>query len=257
MAHRAKIAGGTGIPVKWNQGAPYYNECPVISNQHALTGCVATAFAQLMAYYKYPATHNGRTLHWDEMLKVCSSAANDIGKQDVAYLMSCIGQYVNMQYGLESSSAYMKDIKKAAQGFGYPYTGIYDHFNYEKVKNALDSNKPVIFSGRDSYDEGHAWVVDAYYDIWRYMYWNGNSKLIKYEYVYCNWGWGGFKDGYAVADVFDPYDTIKDPGDIMKSALDNDDEDSHDECDILCGKRPGVSPTAYCRKVHILTGLNP
>lgn len=118
-------------------------------------------------------------------------------------------------------------------------------------------NKPVIFAGYDSHNEGHAWIVDAYYDVWRYMYHKGTSKKIQHEYVRCNWGWDGWQNGYAVADVFDYKDVIDDPGVIIKSSLGTRAVDSDDECNILCGKMPSISPTAFCRKVHIITGLNP
>ena len=41
----------------WNQSEPYNNQCPLWNGtDRAVTGCVATAMAQVMAYYKYPAT---------------------------------------------------------------------------------------------------------------------------------------------------------------------------------------------------------
>ncbi len=46
------------LNVHWGQGSPYNVRFPHISgssNAHAYTGCVATAMAQVMAYYQYPA----------------------------------------------------------------------------------------------------------------------------------------------------------------------------------------------------------
>ena len=38
----------------WNQGAPYNLQCFTTDNQQAVTGCVATALAQVMYYHKWP-----------------------------------------------------------------------------------------------------------------------------------------------------------------------------------------------------------
>lgn len=41
--------------VAWGQSEPYNNLCPMYDGQRrTVTGCVATAMAQLMMYYKYP-----------------------------------------------------------------------------------------------------------------------------------------------------------------------------------------------------------
>lgn len=47
----APLLGG----IKWNQMAPYNNMCPSYNGTNrAVTGCVATAMAQVMMYYQYP-----------------------------------------------------------------------------------------------------------------------------------------------------------------------------------------------------------
>ena len=46
------------IQTKWNQNKYYNNLCPAISDgpdNHAYTGCVATAMAQIMKYWNYPS----------------------------------------------------------------------------------------------------------------------------------------------------------------------------------------------------------
>ena len=47
----APLLGG----IKWNQMAPYNNMCPLYDGTNrSVTGCVATAMAQVMMYYQYP-----------------------------------------------------------------------------------------------------------------------------------------------------------------------------------------------------------
>ena len=38
----------------FNQGKYYNDKCPIIEGEHCLTGCVATAMAQIMYYYQWP-----------------------------------------------------------------------------------------------------------------------------------------------------------------------------------------------------------
>lgn len=51
------------LSTAWEQGMGYNDLCPfqgcsVPANGHALTGCVATAMAQIMRYYEYPSNYN-------------------------------------------------------------------------------------------------------------------------------------------------------------------------------------------------------
>lgn len=45
--------------VKWGQDSPYNNYCPTKDGKKTVTGCVATAVAQLMSIYEYPTTYKG------------------------------------------------------------------------------------------------------------------------------------------------------------------------------------------------------
>ena len=53
------------LSTTWDQGKPYNNLCPADSNTDSyyggrtVTGCVATAMAQVMKYWNYPAQGNG------------------------------------------------------------------------------------------------------------------------------------------------------------------------------------------------------
>lgn len=49
----APLLGG----IEWSQNAPFNNLCPKYDGKHnAITGCVATAMAQIMRYWKYPSS---------------------------------------------------------------------------------------------------------------------------------------------------------------------------------------------------------
>ena len=99
------------LQTKWNQGSPFNALCP----SGTVTGCVATAMAQVMKYWNYPShgvgshsySWNGRTLSadfgntsydWDNMKGTYSSYTND-EKLAVATLMYHCGVSVDMNYG--------------------------------------------------------------------------------------------------------------------------------------------------------------
>lgn len=131
----APLLGG----IKWNQMAPYNNMCPSYNGTNrAVTGCVATAMAQVMMYYQYPkelkATikaytaksygiqipeiSSGATYDWDNMLPDYSkSDYNSAQAAAVAKLMYHCGAAVKMDYG-PSSGANVTPIILATY-FGY------------------------------------------------------------------------------------------------------------------------------------------
>lgn len=59
-----KISRATREPIAplltttWDQGTPFNNDCPLINGQQTVSGCVATAMAQVMNYHKWPESFN-------------------------------------------------------------------------------------------------------------------------------------------------------------------------------------------------------
>lgn len=45
--------------IMWDQGEPYNLHCPMDYDEHSVTGCGATALAQIMMFYKYPTVGTG------------------------------------------------------------------------------------------------------------------------------------------------------------------------------------------------------
>lgn len=246
------LIGGTGVPVMWGQGHPYNILCYDKKGRRALTGCVATAVAQAMAYYKYPASYNGHTFHWDEMLGVYSWCSDDNeyaysqtgseqGWNDVAFLMRSLGYAgnLNMNYGVDGSSANCKYIYQTFHNFGYAGGGTQNSFNYEKMMNEIDEGRPIIMEGYDRSDMGHAWVIDGYVTHFKVRtYKNGKTERVdRTDLVHCNWGWCGYNNGYAVANVFDPYENFSVPPEWMVTR--------------------SQSATAYCRKTKMYINITP
>ncbi len=63
------------IKTKWDQDDPYWNLCPMKGSSHdCYTGCVATAMAQVMYYWKWPVTGTGSYSYSTETLGLSASA---------------------------------------------------------------------------------------------------------------------------------------------------------------------------------------
>lgn len=116
----AKVAPLLG-QIQWNQGYPYNMMCPKYNgNDRSVTGCVATAMAQIMAFWKYPkklmadipayttrtneismpGISQGATYDWDNMLpRYVEGNYNNEQAEAVAKLMLHCGAAVEMDYG--------------------------------------------------------------------------------------------------------------------------------------------------------------
>lgn len=204
------------ITSRWNQTSPYNLRVATSSNQY-VTGCVATAMAQIMYYHKWPEAVTERipspgaalidleptTFNWSLMRDEYSRDDVDEGAQEVAKLMAYCGYVAKMDYDMGSSGAHEMDAVEGLRRFlGYDKTTelIY-RVNYTSqqwdnvIYNELSAKRPVIICGYAKGDGnsigGHAFVCDGY---------DGKG------YYHINWGWGGNSDAYFLLSVLNPDD---------------------------------------------------
>ncbi len=190
------------LTTQWAQSSPYNSLCPTYSGKTCVTGCVATAMAQVMNFHKWPAqgtgsysyTWNSQTLSMDfsEVTFNWDSMTDD----DIALLMKACGYSVNMLYGTSASSATAPMIAKALiTYFDYDLSAQYverDFYSDDEwnslIYNELASSRPVLFCGVSASGVGHEFILDGYSD----------------GYYHVNWGWGGTSDGYFLLSALDP-----------------------------------------------------
>ena len=226
--HPAKreTAVGPLMTTIWNQDWPYNLLCPTYSDNNgnesrAVTGCVATAAAQIMNYHQWPPVGTGNhsyvcnvnnmtvtelsadfsqsTYRWDLMLDTYDENSSEESCEAVAKLMSDVGISMNMDYG-SSSGARERDAMFALQRyFGY-YDKSYllnrDYYGAEEwdqiLVDEITANRPILYCGYDlstATGGGHAFVVDGF-----------NTD----GYFHLNWGWGGHYDGYFLVSALAP-----------------------------------------------------
>lgn len=209
--------------IQWNQDEPYWNMCPIDKNgDRAYTGCVATATAQVMRYWKWPTKGTGShsytaenvsgtlsanfgatTYDWANMPKTTSGYTTTAQKNAVATLMYHVGVAIDMNYGGETiggSGAYTNDVATAlVDYFGYKNTlqYVYTYANGEsasttaqRMRDDLAKGHPIVVGGSDeSASFGHEFVFEGY---------------DKDGLFYVNWGWGGSYNGYYAIDDLEP-----------------------------------------------------
>ena len=202
----------TLIETKWNQSAPYNNSCPTYGGQRCVTGCVATAMAQLLYYHKAAQTKGAvagyttssykismpdlpqTSFNYSAMKATYTAGETGTAADEVAKLMLYCGQAVGMDYGPYSSSA------SAGPGvfvsvFGLdPSAAHADRWDYtteqweDLIYSEIQANRPVLYSG-NSGSAGHAFICDGY---------DGEGRF------HINWGWGGHGDDYFLLSVLNP-----------------------------------------------------
>ena len=203
----------------WNQGAPYNDQCPTYSGGRTVTGCVATATAQIMKHYNWPAQGSGShtyecnvnkegyqtlsadfnvTYDWDNMLDDYSSSYTTVQANAVATLMYHLGVASEMNYGRSSGTQTYNMMEALRTYFGYNKSmKLHKRGNTpiaqwdSLLRNELDNAHPVLFSGFTPGGGGHAFVFDGY---------NADG------YYHVNWGWGGTSNGYFLVTALNPRD---------------------------------------------------
>ena len=218
------------LTCKWDQYAPFYNQCPIYNynpNIHCLTGAVATAMAQVMYYWKYPAElpaldayeieNNpsiiveelpGITLDWDNMRDDYSSSYTTLQADAVAWLMRYCSQAVQTQYSTQFSYADKVNIRDAMIKFGYStdatikYRDDYDATDWHAMMQAeLEAGRPILYGAmalNNNIYEDHTFVVDGY-----------NAATNRYH---VNFGWSGMYDSFFALDAFFVHDNYSAEG---------------------------------------------
>lgn len=229
--------------IAWNQETPYNKMCPKYEGSKlSATGCVATAMAQVMMYYKYPkelkadipayttatnklkvnAISKGEKYDWDNMLPTYTEGEYNTTQADaVAKLMFHCGAAVQMDYG-DSSGALLRPEDMSTY-FGYDadllqevYRSVYTLAEWKKILDReLEAKRPIIYGGVRSYERGHQFVCDG----------SDGEGL-----YHINWGWSGDSDGYFDITLLDP--------DVSGTGAGTSADGYNRDCSVIIGIAP-------------------
>ena len=229
--------------IAWNQETPYNKMCPEYKGSKlSATGCVATAMAQVMMYYKYPkelkadipayttttnnlkvnAISEGEKYDWDNMLPTYTEEEyNTTQANAVAKLMFHCGAAVQMDYG-DSSGALLRPEDMSTY-FGYDadllqevYRSVYTLAEWKKILDReLEAKRPIIYGGVASHENGHQFVCDG----------SDGEGL-----YHINWGWSGDSDGYFDITLLDP--------DVRGTGAGTSADGYNRDCSVIIGIAP-------------------
>ena len=237
----AEVVVAPLLTTTWDQ-SPYYNAlCPMVTQQElvdagiftntyryytgrAVTGCAATALAQVMNYWEwpkqgkgietYPSTYAGTLTanfgateyDWAHMPDSLYSQSTQQEIEAVGTLMYHCGVAMHMEYGLAEfggSSATPEMTREAAvKYFRYAEsTSIIESTQYSssqwmmQIRNQLSNGIPMVYYGYSApasakKRSGHAFVCDGYSSDGAFHF---------------NWGWGGIEqDEYYFLTALTP-----------------------------------------------------
>lgn len=202
------------VTTKWGQDYPYNSLTPEHNGKNAVTGCVATAFAQILNYNKYPAEVDfagsyslgeglskvglvNSTYQWDQFKDVYERDCTQEDAELIGTLLRDCGYACDMNYSAGSSGAYehsllnplVKYYKYPKESVKYIRRELYSDAEwYNIVVSELAHNTPILYTGAGD-SGGHAFVVHGIDSEGR---------------VCVNWGWTGSYDGYYSMDLMNP-----------------------------------------------------
>jgi len=217
---------GPLIKSKWGQEEPYNLMCPKVGNKNSYVGCVATAMAQIMKFWKWPehgrsyvsySDSNFGTLSvnfeesvydWNNMYdNAMQNSKSQARKNAVAKLSYDCGIASRMEYSTEGSGTTLilarlgfgRYLGYAASKMTYLkrdcFGGTQERYN-NIIYSELNAGRPILYGGLSSKgggkDAGHCFIFDGY-----------DSE----GFVHVNWGWSGTGDGYYAITVLDPEGT--------------------------------------------------
>ncbi|MBQ7495015.1 MAG: C10 family peptidase [Bacteroidaceae bacterium] len=210
------------------QEEPYNLLCPhwtdengVTSEARCLSGCVATAIEQVMAYYRYPealldtlhgwSTDNyviedmlpGTRFDWDNYLLDYRGGWTEAQGLAIALPSLAAGMAVHMNYGLGSSGASVwRALEPLQRALGYGMVRYYDRVLYTParwnamLRHELEQGRPIVYAGHNMDLGGHAFNIDG---------------IDTQGFYHVNWGYNGYYDGWYDLDLLDPWEPIDRP----------------------------------------------
>lgn len=192
------------IMSRWNQNCGYNDFCPIESVAgdgscgRMITGCNATAMAQVMRYHDYPMVGNGSNTYTPPGFSYSLSANfgstyydysamnYTSGSSAASRLSYHTGVAISSEYGDGLTNAYPSTLDDALKNnFRYHSDATYirkssytDHQWEQTIRNEIENLRPVIYAGwitRNGNTSGHTFIIEG----------------VVGDLFSVNWGWGG------------------------------------------------------------------
>ncbi|MCK4856665.1 MAG: C10 family peptidase, partial [candidate division Zixibacteria bacterium] len=208
---------GPLLTSSWHQGDPYNILCPMGDGGLCVVGCVATATAQIMAYWNWPPAGLGSetyywsgdnscggstpgqqltadfsdTYDWANIVDNCSGGCTSAQKEALSELCYEVGVAFNMDYGRCGSGAYTSYAQTVFPAY-FRYDWSINRQNrsnhsaeswFNVIKDEIDAGRPIQYR-----IHSHSIVCDG---------WQVSGSLNQYH---MNYGWGGSQNAWFTVD---------------------------------------------------------
>lgn len=185
---------GPLLKTTWNQSYPYNMYMPYCTCRdclsgnwlrRALVGCTNVATGQVIAYFgKFVAnTSENSNIDFKQITK--DPIPNASTQDQIAHFLYEIAVRNNSNFGHGATGASEVNAYNLLLACGYDCDYVKGNASSERLKQHICSKgSPSIYVGFTDANEGHAWVIDGY-------------QFSNPEQFHCNWGWGGYSDGWA------------------------------------------------------------
>ena len=256
------------INSKWSQYSPYNDLIPKTSaGKSCPVGCVATAMAQIMRYYKYPEkpvftgskawnvkgnknagsfSFEGISFDYDNMPTKATTSSSSAQRKAVALISAAASAAVDMQLSSDGSGAFDSDAWLAYYDiFGYSKANLdllyrecyatqeeWNQLIYDEIVAGRPVQMGAVSDREGSGDAaGHSFILDGI-----------DAK----GYVHVNWGWGGTCDAYYAIPYMNPknssinYTFSQDQCAIIGIQLPESDNEVLKQTSVYCYQTLGV-----------------
>jgi hypothetical protein len=220
------------LSTRWKQDEPYNLKTPLDGGKNSAAGCVATAMAQIIKYWRYPDSGAGESkayrtktreisvpsvsfkipYNYADMLDdyPTANSGNTSQRGAVSTLIYHSGVSVGMDYKQTESFAYSEDAATAlVRNFKYDNNIRYiesiesarswNSDNYltndwkDLILGQIENNSPVYYCGYDTING----IINGHAFII-----DGYDEHINKFHI--NWGWGGSSDGFFALTALNP-----------------------------------------------------
>jgi hypothetical protein len=226
------------ITTQWNQAAPYWNKIPLYEGdnpdkhgKNCMTGCVATAMAQIMKFHEWPKAqtkaipaydqetyYDGKSKKWhiDELPPVIFDWANMIDQYVTKDNVTGEKMVVGTEAQQDAVATLMRYCSQAGETELTPsYSGTtattipraYYYMNYAPSVQLVDRD----FFGIDEWEK----LIYSELSARRPVQYNGFESGSGHSFIcdgydgygmfHINWGWSGENNGYYSLSVLNPY----------------------------------------------------
>ena len=246
---KADVEPEEGVPLMsstWHQGYPYNLECPMGDGGRTVVGCVATAAAQIMAYWQWPPQGNGSESYywsgdnscggstsgqllsadfsdaydWENIVDNCNGGCTPLQEQALAELNGEVGVAFNMDYGACGSGSWTYYATTVFPTYFY-----YDNSINQALRSSYTANqwfnmvKDEVMAGRPMQYRiySHSIVCDGWQEVdgvkmyhFNYGWSDSHNAWYSLDNLYCPWSGCGLDEEYMIRSIFPKPDADND-----------------------------------------------